>query len=75
MASGVGISFKAWPWGGSLVGGGEVLWLYRFEKRKEKNWKFSEEQREKREERANEKKREKFSEEMRGEREKNRKKY
>jgi predicted lipid-binding transport protein (Tim44 family) len=36
MASGVGISFKAWPWGGSLVGGGEVLWLYRFEKKKKK---------------------------------------
>jgi hypothetical protein len=29
VASGVGISFKTWPWGGSLMGGGEVLWLYR----------------------------------------------
>jgi hypothetical protein len=31
LSSGVGISFKPWPWGGSLVGGGEVLWLYRSE--------------------------------------------
>jgi hypothetical protein len=25
VASGVGISFKPWPWGGSLMGGGEVV--------------------------------------------------
>ena len=36
VASGVGISFKPWPWGGSLMGGGEVLYRYRSEKRKKK---------------------------------------
>jgi hypothetical protein len=67
---------QAWPWGGSLVGGGGG-WPHRCSgytdlrrESREKREQRANEKREQREERANEKKREKFSEEMRGERKK-----